>query len=157
MVIWEFPKGETIVSIDFHKLMNSKIPFQRMLSLFFRVLFIYLFYSGILHWLYLVEFLPLNGQFFSEFSMNWKALVIFLATVDIFAAVGVWLQATWGIVIWVFRTATLIIWPLVIDSTFELSNLIIVLHIIFIVLYFILKYYAMIEIRTTVKRGLGEV
>ena len=144
------------MTTNFQKIMRSKIPFQRSLSLFFRGLFIYLFYSGIKHWLYLAEYLPLNDQIFSELSMSLKALVIFLAVADIFAAVGVWLQAIWGVVIWVFRTVLIIFWPFLIDSTFQLSFMAISIYIISIIMFIILKYNAVAEIQTTVKRGLEE-
>ena len=143
------------MKIDLQKLMRSKTPFQRLLNLFLRGLFIYLFYSGILNWLYLVEIVPVNGEIFTELSLNWRSMVIFLAIVDISAAVGVWLQATWGIVIWIFRTFSLIIWSIAIDSSFDLSGLTMSIFVIAIALYIILKYSANVEMRTTVQRGLG--
>ena len=126
-----------------------------MLSLFLRGLSIYLFYSGILNWSYLIELIPYNGVIFSELAVNWKSLIIFLVIFDISAAVGVWLQATWGVVIWVFRTILLIFWSEVIDSTFDLSVLALTIYVVTITIYFTLRYFASVEIRTTVQRGLG--
>ena len=143
------------MKINFQTLLRSKTPFQRMLSLFLRVLSIFLFCSGILNWSYLIEIIPYNGIIFSELAVNWKTLIIFLVIVDISAAVGLWLQATWGAVIWIFRTILLVFWSEVIDSTFDLSVLTLTIYVVTITIYFTLRYFANVEIRTTVQRGLG--
>ena len=126
-----------------------------MISIFLRGLSIYFLYSGILNWSYLIELFPYNGVIFSDLTVNWQSLIIFLAIVDLSAAVGMWLQATWGVVIWVFRTLLLILWSKVIDSPFDLGVLTLAIYILTITIYFILRYFANVEIRTTVQRGLG--
>ena len=99
--------------------------------------------------------MPYNGIIFSELALNWKSLIIFLVIVDISAAVGIWLQASWGVVIWIFRTILLIFWSEIIDSSFDLSVLTLTIYVVTITIYFALRYFANVEIRTTVHRGLG--
>lgn len=44
--------------------------------------------------------ITLDGQSFMTLDANWRAAVLALVFIDLFAAVGLWIGATWGPVMW---------------------------------------------------------
>ena len=44
--------------------------------------------------------ITLDGQSFETLDVNWRAGALALVFVDLFAAVGLWIGATWGPVMW---------------------------------------------------------
>ncbi len=44
--------------------------------------------------------ITLDGQNFLTLDMHWRAAILALVFVDLFAAVGLWIGATWGPVMW---------------------------------------------------------
>lgn len=44
--------------------------------------------------------ITLDGQSFMTLDMHWRAAVLALVFIDLFAAVGLWIGATWGPVMW---------------------------------------------------------
>jgi len=45
--------------------------------------------------------ITLDGQYFLTLDMHWRAAILALVFVDLFAAVGLWIGATWGPVMWI--------------------------------------------------------
>jgi hypothetical protein len=41
-----------------------------------------------------------NGSTFEQANMPWQAATVFFAVIDLVAAVGLWLAAAWGGVVW---------------------------------------------------------
>jgi hypothetical protein len=58
--------------------------------------------EGLYHWSLVIGII---GSGFEGESTSWQAATIFFAVIDLVAAVGLWLAAAWGAVVWL--TATL--------------------------------------------------
>lgn len=70
------------------------------LILYVRVLAAVSMLKGLYHWAMICGF---GSEFDSAFelaSTPWKAATIFFAVIDLVAAVGLWLAAAWGGVVW---------------------------------------------------------
>ena len=56
--------------------------------------------KGLYHWSLVLGIGDGSGSTFEKASMPWQAATIFFAVIDLVAAVGLWLAAAWGGVVW---------------------------------------------------------
>lgn len=56
--------------------------------------------KGLYHWAVVVGFGEHAGSAFETSSTAWQAATMFFAVIDLVAAVGLWLAAAWGGVVW---------------------------------------------------------
>ena len=56
--------------------------------------------KGLYHWAVVVGFGEHASSMFETSSTAWQAATIFFAVIDLVAAVGLWLAAAWGGVVW---------------------------------------------------------
>ena len=75
-------------------------PWTRRLILFLRIMAGVAMLKGIYHWSLVLGVGDGSGSTFEAASMAWQAATIFFAVIDLVAAVGLWLAAAWGGVVW---------------------------------------------------------
>src|SRR6266699_2169854 len=56
--------------------------------------------KGLYHWAVVVGLGDASSSVFETSSTAWQAATIFFAVIDLVAAVGLWLAAAWGGVVW---------------------------------------------------------
>jgi uncharacterized membrane protein (DUF2068 family) len=69
------------------------------LVLFLRVMAGLSLLKGLYHWALVVGIAQAGGSFEAH-TMPWQATTVFFAVIDLVAAVGLWLVAAWGAVVW---------------------------------------------------------
>jgi hypothetical protein len=70
------------------------------LVLFLRVMAAVSLVKGLYHWAQICSIgVPVN-QVFEAQPMAWRSVTVFFAVIDLVAAVGLWLAAPWGAVVW---------------------------------------------------------
>ena len=72
----------------------------RRLVLFLRIMAGVSMLKGLYHWSLVLGIADGTGATFESASMPWQAATIFFAVIDLVAAVGLWLAAAWGGVVW---------------------------------------------------------
>jgi hypothetical protein len=77
------------------------------LVLFLRVMAVCSLAKGLWHWATVCGFIGINGGFEAH-SHAWQATTVFFSVIDFVAAVGLWLVASWGAVVWLTATVTMI-------------------------------------------------
>ena len=75
-------------------------PWTRRLVLFLRIMAMISLAKGIYHWSLVLGIGDGSGSTFEQASMPWQAATVFFAVIDLVAAVGLWLAAAWGGVVW---------------------------------------------------------
>src|SRR5436305_6045938 len=75
-------------------------PWTRRLVLFLRIMAGLSMLKGLYHWSLVLGIGDGTGSSFESASMPWQAATIFFAVIDLVAAVGLWLAAAWGGVVW---------------------------------------------------------
>ena len=75
-------------------------PWTRRLILFLRIMAGVSMLKGIYHWSLVLGVGDGSGSTFENAGMAWQAATIFFAVIDLVAAVGLWLAAAWGGVVW---------------------------------------------------------
>jgi hypothetical protein len=73
--------------------------------------------KGLYHWGQVCGIGAVPGQGFESHTIAWQAITVFFAVLDLVAAVGLWLAAAWGAVLWlasvVSMAAVEVFFPLV--------------------------------------------
>ena len=70
------------------------------LVLFLRVMAAISLIKGLYHWSQVCGFGARPGEGFESHSIAWQTSTVFFAVLDLVAAVGLWLAAAWGAVVW---------------------------------------------------------
>jgi uncharacterized membrane protein (DUF2068 family) len=69
------------------------------LILFLRIMACLSMIKGLYHWAVVCSIIGADGGFEAH-AMPWQTTTVFFAVIDLVAAVGLWLAAAWGAVIW---------------------------------------------------------
>ena len=80
----------------------------RRLVLFLRVMAGVSMLKGLYHWSWLCGIAVLPHEVFENHSIAWQSATVFFAVIDLVAAVGLWLAAAWGAVIWLTAVASML-------------------------------------------------
>ncbi len=75
-------------------------PWTRRLILYVRVMAVISMTKGLYHWGLVCGIGDRADSTFELSPLSWKAATIFFAVIDPVAAVGLWLAAAWGGVVW---------------------------------------------------------
>ena len=70
------------------------------LVLFLRIMAAVSLIKGLYHWAQVCSIGASPDQTFQMHTMAWQSATVFFAVIDLVAAVGLWLAAAWGAVVW---------------------------------------------------------
>ena len=79
---------------------KRQTPWTRRLVLYLRIMALVSLAKGIYHWSLVLGIGDGDGSTFEQAGMPWQAATVFFAVIDLVAAVGLWLAAAWGGVVW---------------------------------------------------------
>ena len=80
----------------------------RRLVLFLRVMAGVSMLKGLYHWSRVCGIGVDASEVFQYHSIAWQSATVFFAVIDLVAAVGLWLAAAWGAVIWLTAVASML-------------------------------------------------
>jgi hypothetical protein len=78
------------------------------LVLFLRVMAGVSMLKGLYHWSRVCGIGVGESELFAYQSVAWQVATVFFAVIDLVAAVGLWLAAAWGAVIWLMSVASML-------------------------------------------------
>ena len=87
-------------ALDAPKTAQRLTPWTRRLVLFLRVMAGVSMFRGLYHWSLVLGIGDGDGSTFEQAGTPWQAATVFFAVIDLVAAVGIWLAAAWGGVVW---------------------------------------------------------
>jgi hypothetical protein len=76
------------------------------LVMFLRVMAVLSMAKGLYHWAVVCGMTGLEGGFEAQ-PLPWQTATVFFAVIDLVAAVGLWLAAAWGAVVWLTASVSL--------------------------------------------------
>jgi fatty acid desaturase len=79
---------------------SSQGPWTRRLVLFLRVMAVLSMIKGLFHWSVVLGIGEGPDTQFAGNSVPWQTATVYFAVIDLVAAVGLWLAAVWGAVVW---------------------------------------------------------
>ncbi len=92
----------------------------RRLVLFLRMMAAISMLKGVYHWARVCGIG--GGDTFEYQSIAWQAATIFFAVIDLVAAVGLWLAAAWGAVIWLMSVASMLAFEIFFPQVFGVGR-----------------------------------
>jgi Family of unknown function (DUF6163) len=105
---------------------------------FLRIMAVVSLVKGLYHWALIVGI----GQGpFSAFEVNstaWQAASMYFAVIDLVAAVGLWLAAAWGGVVWLTATISMAAIELFFPQVYGGRILVIIVELVMLIAYFAL-------------------
>jgi hypothetical protein len=104
------------------------------LVLFLRVMACVSMLKGLYHWAEVCGIVGEEGGFEAHIT-SWQATTVFFAVIDLVAAVGLWLVAPWGAVVWLTATVTMIVVHVFFDQVYGTDILVILLGVLAISAY----------------------
>jgi uncharacterized membrane protein (DUF2068 family) len=75
--------------------------------------------KGLYHWAQVTGIFVRPDETFELHSVAWQASTVFFAVIDLVAAVGLWLAAAWGAVIWLTSVVSMIALDLFFPQVFD--------------------------------------
>jgi hypothetical protein len=120
----------------FLKLSNA--GWTERLVLFLRVMAIASMVKGLYHWAAVCGFIGEAGGFEAHVQ-SWQATTVFFSVIDLVAAVGLWLVAPWGAVVWLTATVTMIMIELFFDQIYGTDLVVVAAGVLAILAYLILS------------------
>jgi len=78
------------------------------LVLFLRFMAALSLLKGLYHWAIVCGFDSPTGIGFDAYPTSYQAATVFFAVIDLVAAVGLWLAAPWGAVVWLTSTISMV-------------------------------------------------
>jgi hypothetical protein len=104
------------------------------LVVFVRILAVVFIVSGLRRWAIVLGPLAPDGDFLN-LPMPLVVATIFFAVCDLVAAVGLWLLASWGTVVWLIAALTETVLHTVFQKMFPLDPKLIAFHLVSVVIY----------------------
>jgi hypothetical protein len=86
---------------------------------FLRVMAAISLLKGLYHWSRIVGIMVPTGEGFELHSVAWQVSTVFFAVIDLVAAVGLWLAAAWGAVIWLTSVVSMIALDIFFPQVFQ--------------------------------------
>ena len=99
---------QSLAPVQEHKGEPSVGRWTRWLVLFLRVMAGVSMLKGLYHWARVCGIGVDASDAFQYHSIAWQAATVFFAVIDLIAAVGLWLAAAWGAVIWLTAVASML-------------------------------------------------
>ncbi|WP_310620533.1 DUF6163 family protein [Flexibacterium corallicola] len=127
--------------------LKSGSTFTRILHVYLRVLAAVSIASGIYQWSHIIGLSNWDGLFFSQVPIELQSATIFFAVLNLVAAVGLWLLANWGTVIWLFLALSQVVMHTMFAAIYGRQPLEISFFIIAVALYLLLLYLSERETR----------
>jgi len=122
--------------VPFIKLSNA--GWTERLVMFLRAMAVASMLKGLYHWAAVCGFIGEEGGFEAH-AQAWQATTVFFSVIDLVAAVGLWLVAPWGAVVWLTSTVTMIMIQLFFDQVYGTNPMIVVAGVLGILIYLILS------------------
>jgi len=98
------------------------------LVLFLRIMAGVSFLKGLYHWAVLCGVGASAGGGFESHTVAWQTATVFFAVIDLVAAVGLWLAAAWGAVIWLTSVVSMAVVELFFPQAYGGSILVVLVE-----------------------------
>lgn len=110
-------------------------PWTQRLILFLRAMAILSMLKGLYHWAMVLGVADAEGSTFETGPIPWQAATVFFAVIDLIAAVGLWLAAAWGGVVWLTAAISMAAVEVFFPQVFGGSSLVVMAEMLAIFAY----------------------
>ena len=118
----------------------SRGSWTEYLVLFLRLMAAASLVKGLYHWSQVCGIGVGHDQAFEARSIAWQTATVFFAVLDLVAAVGLWLAAAWGAVVWLTSVVSMATVVFFFPQIYGYSMFIILVELTLLVMYLFLAY-----------------
>ena len=111
------------------------------LVLFLRFMACVSMLKGLYHWAVVIGIVGPHDGFEAQ-GTPWQIATVFFAVIDLVAAVGLWLAAPWGAVVWLTAVVSMVAVEFLFPQVYGTSMLIIVVDLLLLGSYLVLAFMA---------------
>jgi hypothetical protein len=97
--------------------------------LFLRVMAGLSLLKGLYHWGQVCSIGASPDQTFEMHGMAWQSATVFFAVIDLVAAVGLWLAAAWGAVVWLTSVVSMAVVEVFFPSVYGTSIFVVIVEV----------------------------
>jgi hypothetical protein len=108
------------------------------LVLFLRVMAAVSMLKGLYHWAAVCGFIGVRAGGFLGHPTQWQTATVFFAVIDLVAAVGLWLAAPWGAVVWLTSAVSMAVIDLFFQQVYGPQPIVVALEGLVIAAYLFL-------------------
>ena len=105
------------------------------LVLFLRTMAAMSLIKGLYHWAVVLGLDAPKGSGFDAYSTPYQVATVFFAVIDLVAAVGLWLAAPWGAVVWLTSVVSMVVVEGLFPQVYGGSLLVILVELLLLALY----------------------
>lgn len=105
------------------------------LVLFLRIMAAVSLAKGLYHWAQVCGLAGAPGETFEMHTLAWQSATAFFAVIDLVAAVGLWLAAAWGAVVWLASTVSMAVVELFFPAVYGGSTFIVLTEMSLLAVY----------------------
>jgi hypothetical protein len=98
--------ARTLEPVQAEEPQQDDARWTRRLVFFLRIMSVLSMTKGLYHWAIVVGFAG-TGDPFEYQPLPWQTATVFFAVIDLVAAVGLWLAAAWGAVVWLTASVSM--------------------------------------------------
>lgn len=90
--------------IEWRSLLSTALqwPWPSILTIYLRLNAALWFAMGLYYWARITGFVPWRMHYFWDMPVTWQSAIVLYAVLNLVTAVGLWLTAPWGPIVWVF-------------------------------------------------------
>ena len=105
------------------------------LVLFLRLMAAVSLVKGLYHWAQVCGIGAAHDEGFLAHPMAWRAATVFFAILDLVAAVGLWLAAAWGAVVWLSSVVSMAVVEVFFPNVFGGSLMVVFAEVTLLIVY----------------------
>lgn len=124
--------------VTLNDILKNRPSWRELFVTYLRILSILLIGAGIIHWARIIGYSPWRGLLFADMPVEWQVATVYFGVLDLVAAVGLWLTASWGPVMWLLRTLSQVVMHTVFADIFANRPFEITFYLFTIALYLVL-------------------
>src|SRR5271169_328106 len=113
----------------------SRGSWTEYLVLFLRIMAAISMIKGLYHWSQVCGIGARADQAFESHSIAWQTATVFFAVLDLVAAVGLWLAAAWGAVVWLSSVVSMAVVELFFPRVYGGSFVIVIVEMALLGIY----------------------
>jgi hypothetical protein len=134
--------SDLLEPVHIGKAANAAGTWAEYLVLFLRVMAAVSLVKGLYHWAQVCGIgAPANGGFEAH-TVAWETATVFFAVIDLVAAVGLWLAAAWGAVVWLTSVVSMAVVEVFFPQVYGGSIFIVLAEVALLGIYLWLAIYA---------------
>jgi len=117
---------------------NSVGVWTERLVLFLRLMAGVSMLKGLYHWAAVCGFIGGSDDGFLAHGTQWQTATVFFAVIDLVAAVGLWLAAPWGAVVWLTAAVSMVVVNVFFQQVYGQQTIVVMLEAAAIAVYLVL-------------------